>query len=47
MQKLFGQLMNCYVDVDSEEDDYVQTSQNRIRCSMTSLITWYESVTKV
>ncbi|XP_047935769.2 origin recognition complex subunit 3 isoform X2 [Anser cygnoides] len=47
MQKLLGQLMNCYVDVDSsEEDDYVQTSQNRIRCSMTSLITWYESVTK-
>ncbi|KAM9196573.1 origin recognition complex subunit 3 isoform 2-T2 [Mergus octosetaceus] len=46
MQKLLGQLMNCYADVDSEEDDYVQTSQNRIRCSMTSLITWYESVTK-
>ncbi|KAI6071377.1 Origin recognition complex subunit 3 isoform X1 [Aix galericulata] len=46
MQKLLGQLMNCYVDVDSEEDDYVQTSQNRIRCSMTSLITWYEGVTK-
>ncbi|KAM6085488.1 origin recognition complex subunit 3 isoform 2-T2 [Theristicus caerulescens] len=47
MQKLMGQLMNCYVDVDSlEDEDYVQVSQNRIRCSMTSLINWYESVTK-
>uniref|UniRef100_A0A8C0IA89 Origin recognition complex subunit 3 n=1 Tax=Bubo bubo TaxID=30461 RepID=A0A8C0IA89_BUBBB len=47
MQKLMGQLMNCYVDVDSSEDeDYVQVSHNRIRCSMTSLINWYESVTK-
>ncbi|NXF66886.1 ORC3 protein, partial [Ciccaba nigrolineata] len=47
MQKLMGQLMNCYVDVDSSEDeDYVQVSHNRIRCSMTSLISWYESVTK-
>jgi len=48
MQKLMGQLMNCYIDVDSlEDDDCVQVSQNRIRCSMTSLINWYESVTKV
>uniref|UniRef100_A0A8C3JB96 Origin recognition complex subunit 3 n=1 Tax=Calidris pygmaea TaxID=425635 RepID=A0A8C3JB96_9CHAR len=47
MQKLMGQLMNCYVDVDSPEDeDCVQVSQNRIRCSMTSLINWYNSVTK-
>ncbi|XP_069707356.1 origin recognition complex subunit 3 isoform X1 [Phaenicophaeus curvirostris] len=47
MQKLIGQLMNCYVDVDSlEDEDYVQVSQNRIRCSMTSLINWYESVTE-
>uniref|UniRef100_A0A8C0BEH1 Origin recognition complex subunit 3 n=1 Tax=Buteo japonicus TaxID=224669 RepID=A0A8C0BEH1_9AVES len=47
MQKLMGQLMNCYIDVDSlEDEDYVQVSQNRIRCSMTSLINWYESVTK-
>ncbi|XP_017680898.1 PREDICTED: origin recognition complex subunit 3 isoform X1 [Lepidothrix coronata] len=47
MQKLMGQLMNCYVDVDSlEDEDYVQVSQNRIRCSMSSLIKWYESVTK-
>ncbi|XP_074752103.1 origin recognition complex subunit 3 isoform X1 [Athene noctua] len=47
MQKLMGQLMNCYVDVDSSEDeDYVQVSHNRIRCSMTSLINWYERVTK-
>ncbi|KAM9383551.1 origin recognition complex subunit 3 [Phaethornis superciliosus] len=44
MQKLMGQLMNCYVDV--EDEDYVQVSQKRIRCSMTSIITWYESVTK-
>lgn len=48
MQKLMEQLMNCYIDVDSlEDEDYVQVSQNRIRCSMTSLINWYESVTKV
>ncbi|XP_027551433.1 origin recognition complex subunit 3 isoform X2 [Neopelma chrysocephalum] len=47
MQKLMGQLMNCYVDVDSlEDEDYMQVSQNRIRCSMSSLIKWYESVTK-
>ncbi|NWU53040.1 ORC3 protein, partial [Dromas ardeola] len=47
MQKLMGQLMNCYIDVDSlEDEDYVQVSQNRIRCSMSSLINWYESVTK-
>ncbi|NWR71889.1 ORC3 protein, partial [Centropus unirufus] len=47
MRKLIGQLMNCRVDVDSlEEEDYVQVSQNRIPCSMTSLISWYESVTK-
>ncbi|XP_075564338.1 origin recognition complex subunit 3 isoform X2 [Pelecanus crispus] len=47
MQKLMGQLMNCYIDVESlEDEDYVQVSQNRIRCSMTSLINWYESVTK-
>ncbi|NWW53775.1 ORC3 protein, partial [Pedionomus torquatus] len=47
MQKLMGQLMNCSVDVDSQEDeDYVQVSQSRIRCSMTSLVNWYESVTK-
>ncbi|KAJ7421896.1 hypothetical protein WISP_40566 [Willisornis vidua] len=48
MQKLMGQLMNCYVDVDSlEEEDYVQVSQNRTRCSMSSLIKWYKSVTKL
>ncbi|NXP56575.1 ORC3 protein, partial [Heliornis fulica] len=47
MQKLMGQLMNCYIEVDSlEDEDSVQVSQNRIRCSMTSLINWYESVTK-
>ncbi|XP_051469725.1 origin recognition complex subunit 3 isoform X2 [Apus apus] len=47
MQKLMGQLMNCNVDVDSlEDEDYVQVSQNRVRCSMTSLVNWYESVTK-
>ncbi|NXW31600.1 ORC3 protein, partial [Phaetusa simplex] len=47
MQKLMGQLMNCYIDVDSlEDEDYAQVSQNRIRCSMSSLINWYESVTK-
>ncbi|XP_009998817.1 PREDICTED: origin recognition complex subunit 3 isoform X2 [Chaetura pelagica] len=47
VQKLMGQLMNCNVDVDSlEDEDYVQVSQNRVRCSMTSLVNWYESVTK-
>ncbi|XP_010564016.1 origin recognition complex subunit 3 isoform X3 [Haliaeetus albicilla] len=47
MQKLMGQLMNCHIDVDSlEDEDYVQVSQNRISCSMTSLINWYETVTK-
>lgn len=48
MQKLMGQLMNCDIDVDSlEDEDCVQVSQNRVRCSMSSLISWYESVTKV
>lgn len=48
MQKLMGQLMNCDIEVDSlEDEDCVQVSQNRIRCSMPSLISWYESVTKV
>uniref|UniRef100_A0A8C3R6J4 Origin recognition complex subunit 3 n=1 Tax=Cyanoderma ruficeps TaxID=181631 RepID=A0A8C3R6J4_9PASS len=47
MQKLMGQLMNCDVEVDSlEDEDCVQVSQNRIRCSMSSLISWYETVTK-
>ncbi|KAF4794695.1 Origin recognition complex subunit 3 [Turdus rufiventris] len=47
MQKLMGQLMKCDIDVDSVEDeDGVQVSQNRIRCSMSSLISWYESVKK-
>ncbi|XP_013804334.2 origin recognition complex subunit 3 isoform X3 [Apteryx mantelli] len=47
MQKLMGQLMNCYIDVDSsDEEDCVQVSQNRIRCSMASLISWYENITK-
>nr|XP_009666645.1 PREDICTED: origin recognition complex subunit 3 isoform X3 [Struthio camelus australis] len=47
MQKLMGQLMNCYIDVDSsDEEDYIQVSQNRIRCSMASLISWYENITK-
>lgn len=48
MQKLLGQLMNCCIDVDSlEDEDCMQVSQSRIRCSMSSLINWYESVTKV
>lgn len=48
MQKLMGQLMNCYIDVDSlEDEDHVQVSQNRIRCSMTSIISWYQNITKV
>uniref|UniRef100_A0A8C3Y6S1 Origin recognition complex subunit 3 n=1 Tax=Catharus ustulatus TaxID=91951 RepID=A0A8C3Y6S1_CATUS len=47
MQKLMGQLMKCDIDVDSlEDEDCVQVSQNRIRCSMSSLISWYESVKK-
>ncbi|NXI45309.1 ORC3 protein, partial [Galbula dea] len=47
MQKLLGQLMNCSVDLDFLEDENsLQVSQNRIRCSMTSLVHWYESVTK-
>ncbi|NXF08618.1 ORC3 protein, partial [Smithornis capensis] len=47
MQKLMGQLLNCSTDVDSlEDEDYVQVSQKRIRCSMSSLIKWYESVAK-
>ncbi|NXK95658.1 ORC3 protein, partial [Formicarius rufipectus] len=47
MQKLMAQLMNCSIDVDSlEDEDYVQVSQNRIRCSMSSLSKWYKSVTK-
>ncbi|XP_065537341.1 origin recognition complex subunit 3 isoform X1 [Lathamus discolor] len=47
MQKLMGQLMNCSTDVVAlEDEDYVQVSQNRIRCSMKSVVDWYESVTK-
>uniref|UniRef100_A0A8D2PB69 Origin recognition complex subunit 3 n=1 Tax=Zosterops lateralis melanops TaxID=1220523 RepID=A0A8D2PB69_ZOSLA len=47
MQKLMGQLMNCDIEVDSlEDEDCVQVSQNRIRCSMPSLVSWYENVTK-
>ncbi|XP_065689271.2 origin recognition complex subunit 3 isoform X1 [Patagioenas fasciata] len=47
MQKLMGQLMNCYIDVDSlEDEDHMQVSQNKIRCSMTSIISWYQNVTK-
>lgn len=48
MQKLLGQLMNCCIDVDSsEEEDYEHVSRSRVRCSMTTLINWYESATKV
>lgn len=48
MQKLMGQLMNCQIDEEPlEDEDYVQVSQKRIHCSMSSLVTWYESVTKV
>ncbi|XP_040453472.1 origin recognition complex subunit 3 isoform X2 [Falco naumanni] len=49
MQKLMGQLMNCCIDIDEdsfEDDSHVQVSQNKIRCSMTSLINWYKSVMK-
>lgn len=48
MQKLLGQLMNCCIDVDSsEEEDYEHVSRSRVRCSMTTLINWYENATKV
>ncbi|NXN93116.1 ORC3 protein, partial [Rhinopomastus cyanomelas] len=48
MQKLMAQLMNCSLSVDSlEDEDYVQVSQKKIRCSMTSLVNWYEAATKV
>ncbi|XP_065446243.1 origin recognition complex subunit 3 isoform X5 [Chrysemys picta bellii] len=47
LQKLMGQLMDCCVDVDSfEEEECVNISQKKIRCSMASLSKWYESVTK-
>uniref|UniRef100_A0A8C0G3N7 Origin recognition complex subunit 3 n=1 Tax=Chelonoidis abingdonii TaxID=106734 RepID=A0A8C0G3N7_CHEAB len=47
LQKLMGQLMDCNVDVDSsEEEECVNISQKKIRCSMASLSKWYESVTK-
>ncbi|NXU88647.1 ORC3 protein, partial [Xiphorhynchus elegans] len=47
MQKLMAQLMNCSIDADSlEDEDYVQVSQSRIRCSMSSLIKWYKSGTQ-
>ncbi|XP_009081427.1 PREDICTED: origin recognition complex subunit 3 [Acanthisitta chloris] len=46
MQKLMGQLMNCHVDGDSEDEDHVQVAQKRTRCSMSSLVNWYKSVTK-
>ncbi|NWV01311.1 ORC3 protein, partial [Upupa epops] len=47
MQKLMGQLMNCSTNVDSlEEEDYVQVFQKKVRCSMTSLVDWYENATK-
>uniref|UniRef100_A0A8C4VHZ5 Origin recognition complex subunit 3 n=1 Tax=Gopherus evgoodei TaxID=1825980 RepID=A0A8C4VHZ5_9SAUR len=47
LQKLMGQLMDCYVDADSsEEEECVNISQKKIRCSMASLSKWYENVTK-
>ncbi|XP_075779970.1 origin recognition complex subunit 3 isoform X4 [Pelodiscus sinensis] len=47
LQKLMGQLMNCYVDVDdSEEEECVNISQKKMRCSMASLSQWYKDVTK-
>ncbi|KYO27949.1 origin recognition complex subunit 3 isoform X1 [Alligator mississippiensis] len=46
LKKLMGQLMDCYVEDQSEEEEYVTVSKKRIRCSLDALTDWYECVTK-
>ncbi|KAM8779431.1 origin recognition complex subunit 3 isoform 2-T2 [Rhynchonycteris naso] len=44
LQKLFSQLMDCCVDVESKEEE--KDIQKNIYCSMDSLSNWYRNVTK-
>ncbi|XP_078011371.1 origin recognition complex subunit 3 isoform X3 [Phascolarctos cinereus] len=45
LQKLASQLMGC-VDIESTEEEYVQSSQRKMHYSMAFLSTWYRSITK-
>ncbi|XP_045399954.1 origin recognition complex subunit 3 isoform X2 [Lemur catta] len=46
LQKFFSQLMDCCVDVKSKEEESVQVTQKKTRCSMDSLCSWYMTVTQ-
>lgn len=45
LQKLFSQLMDCCVDVESKEEE--KDIQKKTHCSMDSLSSWYMNVTQV
>ncbi|XP_062953108.1 origin recognition complex subunit 3 isoform X3 [Cynocephalus volans] len=44
LQKLVSQLMDCYVDVQSKEEESVQVTQKKTHYSMDSLSSWYMTV---
>ncbi|XP_045044484.1 origin recognition complex subunit 3 isoform X3 [Desmodus rotundus] len=44
LQKLFSQLMDCHVDVESKEQE--KDIQKKIQCSVDSLSSWYMHVTQ-
>ncbi|XP_070274212.1 origin recognition complex subunit 3 isoform X1 [Myotis yumanensis] len=44
LQKLFSQLMDCRVDVESKEEE--KDIQKKTHCSMDSLSSWYMNVTQ-
>ncbi|KAM5324352.1 origin recognition complex subunit 3 isoform 4-T4 [Glossophaga mutica] len=44
LQKVFSQLMDCHVDVESKEQE--KDIQKKIHCSMDSLSSWYMNVTQ-
>ncbi|KAM9003259.1 origin recognition complex subunit 3 isoform X2 [Sarcophilus harrisii] len=46
LQKLASQLMGCCIDMESTEEEYVQSSQRKMHYSMAFLSTWYKSVTQ-
>ncbi|XP_027712034.1 origin recognition complex subunit 3 isoform X3 [Vombatus ursinus] len=46
LQKLASQLMGCCVDIESTEEENVQSSQRKMHYSMAFLSTWYRSITK-
>ncbi|XP_068921207.1 origin recognition complex subunit 3 isoform X2 [Petaurus breviceps papuanus] len=46
LQKLASQLMGSCIDIESTEEEYVQSSQRKMHYSMAFLSTWYRSVTQ-